>query len=61
MNKKSASLVFLAVCLMLAILLLTKTITPMVSGSVFAVALVTLGLMSRGFRNDERKKPTQAG
>lgn len=61
MNKKSASLMFLTVCLMLAILLLTKTITPMVSGSVFAVALVTFGLMSRGFRNNDRDKSTKVG
>jgi len=51
MNKKNLAFVFLGVCLILAILLLTKTITPVVSGAVFAVCLVIYGLLSAGYRN----------
>ncbi len=52
MRGKPAGLVFLGICLILAALLLTKAITPLVSGSVFAAALVILGGMSRGFRKE---------
>lgn len=50
MQGKTAGLVFLGVCVILAALLLTKTITPMQSGTVFAIALVLLGGISSGFR-----------
>lgn len=50
MNRKTASLSFLGICVVLAILLLIKVITPLVSGSVFAITLVLLGVISRGFR-----------
>ncbi len=50
MTGRIAKYVFLVVCVVLAILLLTKTITTMVSAWIFAVALVVLGGMSRGFR-----------
>lgn len=50
MKSKTASFVFLGVCVILAALLLTKTITPMLSGTVFAIALVLLGGFSGGFR-----------
>jgi hypothetical protein len=49
MSRKSAGFTFLGVCILLAILLLTRAITPLVSGVVFAVALVALGFLSRGF------------
>jgi hypothetical protein len=49
MKGKTAGLLFLAVCIVLAALLLLKVITPLVSGSLFAVALVLLGGLSRGF------------
>jgi hypothetical protein len=35
--------------MVLAVLLLARAIRPMVSGIIFAVALVVLGGMSRGF------------
>lgn len=44
MSGKTAGLIFLGICLILAALLLTKVITPLISGGVFAVALVALGL-----------------
>ncbi|MCG3154631.1 MAG: hypothetical protein DKINENOH_01225 [bacterium] len=50
MKGKTASFVFLGVCVILAALLLTKTITPIQSGTVFAIALVLLGAISGGFR-----------
>jgi len=55
MNKRSASLVFLSVCIGLAVLLLTKTITPIVSGSIFAASLIVFGVMSRGFTKSGQK------
>jgi hypothetical protein len=50
MNKKSAAIWFLGICVLLAILLITKVIDPIVSGFIFAIALVVLGGLSRGFR-----------
>lgn len=43
-------MIFLGVCLVLAVLLLTKTISPVVSGITFAIALTALGVLSGGFR-----------
>ncbi len=50
MTGKYAGLTFLVVCILLAILLLTKTITSTVNGIIFAIALVVLGILSNGFR-----------
>jgi hypothetical protein len=50
MNGKRAVYIFLVVCIALAILLLTKAISPMVGGLLFALALVVLGGSSQGFR-----------
>jgi len=50
MPGKLAGLIFLAICIILAILLLTKVTTPILSGILFAIAIVTLGLASQGFR-----------
>jgi len=49
MNKKTAGLTFLGVCLVLAVLLATEVISPLVSGSIFAIALAFFGILSRGF------------
>jgi len=54
MNRKSAGLLFLAICIILAILLLTKTISSTVSGIIFAAALVLLGIVSNGFRKEKK-------
>lgn len=51
MSRKIAVYSFLVTCLLLAVLLLTKVITPLLSGIIFAVALVVFGITSRGFRN----------
>lgn len=50
MNGKNAKIIFLVACIILAILLLTKVITPIASGIIFAIALVLLGGLSGGFR-----------
>jgi hypothetical protein len=50
MNGRLASLLFLGVCIVLAVLLLNHSIKPVVSGAIFAGALVVLGGLSRGFR-----------
>ncbi len=50
MSKNLALGLFLGVCLVLVVLLLTHSITPVASGAVFALALVLLGGLSRGFR-----------
>jgi hypothetical protein len=52
MSRRTAGVALLGVCLTLAVLLLTRTIRPVVSGGIFAVALVSFGLLSRGFRRD---------
>jgi hypothetical protein len=41
---------FLATCIVLAILLITRLITPLVNGLIFAIALILFGGLSRGFR-----------
>ena len=50
MDRKLALGLFLATCIILAILLITQAITPIVGGILFAIALVVLGGLSRGFR-----------
>ncbi len=53
MKRKTAVASFLGVCIILAILLLSKIITSTISGLVFAIALVLFGGLSRGFRGNE--------
>jgi len=50
MKGKSAGLWFLGLCAVLAILLLSRLITPMIGGILFAISLGFLGGISRGFR-----------
>jgi len=50
MSGRLAGIIFVAICVVLAILLLTKVTTVIASGIIFAIALVLLGLLSRGFR-----------
>lgn len=54
MSRNLALGLFLATCLVLAALLLIHSITPILSGAIFAVALVVFGGLSRGFRGDGR-------
>ena len=50
MNRKTAIVSFLAVCIALAVLLLTQIVTPVIGSAIFAIALVLFGGLSRGFR-----------
>jgi hypothetical protein len=50
MTGKTAGMIFISVCILLAILLLTQVISPLVSGIIFASALVLFGGFSKGFR-----------
>jgi Flp pilus assembly protein TadB len=52
MNKKTAGFVFLSICVVLAIFLLAHSITPIIGGALFALALVILGVLSKGFRRE---------
>ncbi len=53
MKSKAANIIFLIVCVILAILLLTNLINSTVSGIIFAIALVLLGILSKGFKRNE--------
>jgi hypothetical protein len=50
MKNKTASTIFLFICVALAVLLIAQTITPVLSGIIFAVALIIFGGFSKGFR-----------
>ena len=50
MKRQMAVFILLDVCVILAILLLLRSITPVASGIVFAISLLVLGVLSRGFR-----------
>jgi hypothetical protein len=50
MKRQTAAFLFLGVCILLAVLLIAGSISPLVSGAIFAVALVLFGGLSRGFR-----------
>jgi hypothetical protein len=53
MTKRNAGLLFLLVSAVPAILLLAGAIPPIVSGCIFALALVVFGVLSMGFRRQE--------
>jgi membrane glycosyltransferase len=53
MDRKLALGLFLATCIILAILLIMQIIGPVVSSLIFAVALVLFGGLSRGFRKEK--------
>jgi uncharacterized membrane protein YgaE (UPF0421/DUF939 family) len=50
MSGKLAGVIFVGICILLAILLLTRVTTGLISGILFAISLVVLGLFSQGFR-----------
>ena len=52
MDRKLALGLFLATCLILAILLMMQIISPLISGIIFAIALILFGGLSRGFRKE---------
>ncbi|MGB2869046.1 MAG: hypothetical protein WBD36_11385 [Bacteroidota bacterium] len=49
MKRQTAVILLLIICLVLAVLLITQTITPIAGGVVFALSLATIGVLSRGF------------
>jgi hypothetical protein len=53
MKASNARIAFFIICLALAVLLVMKVLTTILTGALFALALVTLGLASRGFRKKE--------
>jgi hypothetical protein len=50
MKAKPAIAIFICVCLVLVTLLLFQFISPIVGGTIFAIALVVLGSLSKGFK-----------
>ncbi len=61
MNRKTALTIFLSICVLLAFLLLSGIITPIVSGAAFAIALVVAGGLSDGFRKKKEETPLSPG
>jgi hypothetical protein len=61
MNRKIAVTSFLSICLILAVLLLTKIITSTISGIIFAIALALFGSLSKGFRTEKALPKTKDG
>jgi hypothetical protein len=50
MSRNVVVLLFFGTCVVLGILVLLNIISSMVGAIIFAVALVTFGLLSRGFK-----------
>jgi hypothetical protein len=50
MNGKTAGYIFMVISIALAVLLLTKIINFIVCESIFAIALLTFGVLSKGFK-----------
>jgi hypothetical protein len=59
LNKTPALLIFLAVCVVLAVLLLAGVLTTIAASLVFAVALLVFGSMFQAFRLDGRDAKTR--
>lgn len=55
MNRIPAVVTLLIVCAALAVLLLLRVLTTILTGALFALALMALGLASRGFRGKDRQ------
>jgi len=50
MSRNTAVLLFFGTCVVLGILVLLNVIPSMVGAIIFAIALVSFGLLSRGFK-----------
>lgn len=50
MSRNTAVLLFFGTCVVIGILVLFNIITSMIGVIIFAVALVTFGLLSRGYK-----------
>ena len=53
MKGKTAGLLFVMICIILAILLITNVINYILSGSIFAFALILLSVLSLGFKKKD--------
>ena len=53
MNKKTASFIFVGICIIIAALLLTQVVSPIVGTLIFAVTLVFFGGLSKGFKENK--------
>ena len=56
MSGRIAGILFLIICVVLAILLVTNTINSFTSAGIFAVALVVLGSLSKGFKRRDAEQ-----
>ena len=59
MNKTTAIVAFISVCVVLAVLLLAGVLTTIAASLVFAVALLVFGSMFQAFRRDGRDAKTR--
>ena len=59
MNKTTAIVAFISVCVVLAVLLLAGVLTTIAASLVFAVALLVFGSMFQAFRLDGRDAKTR--
>jgi hypothetical protein len=59
MKRKTAVSFFLGVCIFIAAFLVTHLITLMLGEILFAIALVTFGGLSRGFRGKDIPPKTE--
>ena len=57
MSRNLALGLFLATCIILAVVLIIGAIKPFDSGVVFAIALILFGGLSRGFRGGGSARP----
>lgn len=55
MNKKTAGFIFVGICIIIASLLLTQIVSPIVGTMIFAVTLVFFGGLSKGFKENNTK------
>jgi len=58
-NKTTAIVAFISVCVVLAVLLLAGVLTTIAASLVFAVALLVFGSMFQAFRRDGRDAKTR--
>jgi len=52
MNKRIAVVIFVLLSVLIAIILISNTIRPVVGAALFAVTLLIVGGLSEGLRND---------
>lgn len=58
MEGKDAIYALLLICMLLAVMLLAGKLAAPIAGGAFALALAVLGVLSRGFRRRQTRKPS---